>query len=220
MTLKQAVEHERSSAEHSKQVDAYNPWASPPAPADWDQDPNRFNVYHDLREQERRSWVDMCPDLIGFWLRGIVAAEKGEEIEGMQQFLERLDSEPQKDGWGLPITDNPWGITGNPWEQKWGNPSNWGARSRDRTRSAPRWEAHIESWSIRSGGIGHRAVKHDRDVGSAIDEDIIHADMSSFVEKYARRLHADAHRTNKMRMFFEASSFRLFSPDGAYLSLS
>jgi hypothetical protein len=207
MVLRQAVEHEQTSVEHSKRVEAYNPWTSPPAPPDWDQVPDRFNVYHDLREQERRSWVDICPDLVSFWLRGVVAAERGEEVERMQQFLERLET--QKDDWGQPIADNPWGMTVNPWERQWGIPNDWDVHSRNHKRPAPRWDTHPESWSMRSDGIGHRAAKPGGDALSSIDEDIMHADMSSFVEKYARRLHADAQRTTKMRMFSEVSLFRL-----------
>lgn len=98
--------------------------------------------------------ISMQRDLIPFWIRGVVAAANGDEVEKMEPFLARLEAQWEEakaandDGWGG--TD--WGIWGS-WPQKqgqWGDPDPWGLGA-DNQSPAPEpqwgssnpWEAHI-----------------------------------------------------------------------------
>ncbi|TFY79767.1 hypothetical protein EWM64_g4247 [Hericium alpestre] len=202
MAAKQASNHERS-LEHVHEVDRAKAreWATSQQVRDWDavsnpwapveaQDwaaPAEPQTLDEKRVHERYNWMEMSPEVIGFWRRGVEAAEKGEEVERMQGFLERLEADRENwkqgvagDSWDVPAADNDWawGAQGGTWGQQQ-DAAGWGT-------------------SARSGGRRLR-----RQASNASGEDIAKADATSFVEKYARRRSLTPQRQEEMQEFFE-----------------
>ncbi|VDC01894.1 unnamed protein product [Peniophora sp. CBMAI 1063] len=130
LNITQALAHEQT-AEHSAAVAAW--WSGPlqPDAATWDApvQPERDSPEaRQLRGLEHRGWVDMAGERVGFWLRGIERAERGEEPESMDKFVEDLERAREKraldSDWGAPPAPDGWGDGA-----KWSNDgkNGWGA---------------------------------------------------------------------------------------------
>jgi len=202
MTLKQAITHE-GSAQHSSNAEAYGMQVTPSAV----QKPTS-DILSSLRraEQERSHWADLSPSLVSFWRRGLAAAERGEEAETMHEFLDKLEEELAEQGgqadWGSsPLEDNGWG---------------WGAPAEDWTPAPDVWAS---AWGkpvkvpskvppVRRRREGSSSITSMHREGSMFDRDDVHGDhdeddATSFVENFLQRHAVDAHRRERMRIFYE-----------------
>ena len=197
MTIRQAVTHE-SSAQHSSRAEAYGLQATSS-----DVRNPTCDILTSLRraEQERSHWMDLTPNLISFWHRGVVAAERGEAAESMQEFLDKLEEELRNSQgpWGSPLDDDGWGW-GSPaedwtpapdvWASAWGTPIVPQVPKkvhRRREGSSSITSMHQE------GTIPERNGAH---VGDNQD------DNTSFVENYLQHHAVDARRREIMRNFY------------------
>lgn len=114
MSLRQAVEHEQTAA-HQAKAAAHDPWGPPNTT--WG-DVRLQDFYSEMKVREKQQWVDQCPERISFWLKGVMAAERGEEVENMQVFLDELDKKREEyekglsEGWGSVSWNNNWGWGG------------------------------------------------------------------------------------------------------------
>jgi hypothetical protein len=200
MTFKQAVTHE-SSAQHTSRAEAYGIQATTSTMRKPTSD-----ILSTLRraEQERNHWIDLSPNLVSFWRRGLAAAERGEEAESMQDFLDKLEEElaesqaqwgssPVEDdgwGWGAPAED--WTPSPDVWASAWGKPV---AEVPSKVRKVPhRREGSSSITSMhREGTIFDHDDAHDRE----------NEDDNTFVEKFLQRHAVDARRKERMRTFYE-----------------
>ncbi|KAI0051654.1 hypothetical protein FA95DRAFT_1554179 [Auriscalpium vulgare] len=202
MTFRQAVKHE-NCREHLSRVSNDNPWDDRPNPADWNPDPSKYTLYDDLRVLERQQWVDLSPDLVAFWRRGMEAAERGEQTERMQEFLEQLEAQKgaarrADDAWNQGAAEWAWGIgSGDPWAQKaedrgWGGWTGWGAppKAHSDGRGSSGLASDVRDLTGSSAG---------RQQGGGT------AGSSNFVDEFVRLQDIDSRRKEKMRTFFEAS---------------
>lgn len=141
--------HERSYA-HTRQVKIkaekdMQAWLPRGDAAAWDV-PEDYNTSWD-------SWgrVDKMSDYIPFWRDGVQAAERGEKVAKMEDFLERLDREIRErnrsaNQWGKDLGLDMWG-GGGP------TPNAWGAQHQEK----PTWEA-AEKWDGPESGWGDSGV--------------------------------------------------------------
>jgi len=200
MTAKQAVTHERS-AQHSSTAEANGLDAAQSAvenPTD--------EILSSLRkaEQERNHWTDLSPNLVSFWRRGLVAAERGEEAESMQDFLDKLEEElvaqnswsnsPVENdrwGWGAPAED--WTPAPDVWASAWG-------------KSIPQVPAKVQQ--VHQRREGSSSITSMQREGTILNRDEAHGDghqddPTSFVDKYLQRHAVDARQRERMRTFYE-----------------
>ncbi|KAH9937066.1 uncharacterized protein B0H18DRAFT_950047 [Fomitopsis serialis] len=96
---------------------------------------------------------DKMPDYIPFWRDGVMAAERGEQVGKMEDFLERLDHNIRKrvglvdDEWGGDIGLNMWG--GSP------APNAWGVQKQQKPPMRPKqWGANEANWDVPDIGEG------------------------------------------------------------------
>jgi len=195
MTIKQAITHERS-AQHSSRAEAHGPAPSSSVrnfPSD---------ILTRLRraEDERNHWMDLTPNLISFWRRGVGAAERGEEAEPMHEFLDKLEEELQSSHghWGCPPVEEGWGW-GGPVEDWTPAPDVWASAWRTPIAQVPQKVRHRREGSSitsmhREGTIPERDRAHVND-----NED----DATSFVENFLQHHAVDARRKERMRIFYE-----------------
>ncbi|KAF8492769.1 hypothetical protein F5888DRAFT_872996 [Russula emetica] len=194
MTIKQAVTHE-SSTQHSSRAEAYDLQATSPAV----QKPTS-DILSNLRraEQGRRYWMDLTPNLISFWRRGLAAAERGEEAESMHKFLDKLEElQSSQDNWGSsPVEDDGWGCNSpaedwtpapDVWASVWGTP----------VAQVPRQVHHRREGSSNTTSMHQEGTIPERD-GAHVEDD-----ATSFVENFLQHHAVDARRREKMRIFYE-----------------
>ncbi len=194
MTIKQAVTHE-SSAQHSSRAETYGLQASSSAVRKPTSD-----ILSSLRraEQERSHWTDLSPNLVSFWRRGLVAAERGEEAESMHEFLDKLEEELQSSGpWGSsPVEDDGWGW-GTPVEDWTPAPEVWASAWGTPVAQMPQ-QVHRRREGLSSITSMHQeGSTPDRDGAGNEDE------SPSFVENFLQRHAVDARQGERMRIFYE-----------------
>jgi hypothetical protein len=192
MTIKQAVTHE-SSVQHSSRA-AYVQQATSAM-----QNPTCDNLSSLRRaEEDRTHWMDLTPNLISFWHRGVVAAERGEEAESMQEFLDKLEDEVQSSQghwgsspvedegwWGSPAED--WTPTPDVWESAWGKP----------IAQVPQ-KVHRRREGSSSITTMHQEVATPERDGAHVGDN-----APSFVENFLEHHSVDARRRERMRIFYE-----------------
>ncbi|TFK77236.1 hypothetical protein BDN72DRAFT_33722 [Pluteus cervinus] len=122
--------------QHKPQDNRWTQPASGTNPSAWDTpDENPPLTAEELKVRESQLRVDMVQDMVPFWIRGVEAAERGDELK-METFLDewqtRMDTWMNgENSWGTANDDNGWGtswdIGGHDgWD--WGGPVNngWG----------------------------------------------------------------------------------------------
>ncbi|KAA1467913.1 hypothetical protein DENSPDRAFT_877691 [Dentipellis sp. KUC8613] len=220
MTIVQATNHERTPEHiHNVESDNDNAWVSPADPQAWELGSNPWAATHDsfdwgkapekskdptdIKIREKQEWIEMCPDLVAFWQKGVVAANNGGEVDSMQEFLERLEVERaerqralEAGEWGPVAVNNDWG---------WSPPNDdWGRQ--DQPSKGWGWALpNDDAWDAAGqDGWGLPEEKPPADRASEItDEAIANADRSSFVDKFAQCRSLSATRREKMRAFFD-----------------
>jgi len=197
MTIKQAVTHE-DSAQHSSRADAYGLQATSSAARKPTSD-----ILSSLRraEQERSHWTDLSPNLVSFWRRGLVAAERGEEAESTHEFLDKLEEELDQSSqcrWGSsPVADDGWG---------WGTPAEDWTPAPDVWASA--WGTPVAQVPTKVQQVHHRregssSITSMHQEGTIPDHDDNEDDAASFVENFLQHNAVDARRRERMRVFYE-----------------
>jgi hypothetical protein len=192
MTIKQAVTHE-SSAQHSSRAEAYGLQAISSAVRKPTSD-----ILPSLRreEEERSHWMDLTPNLISFWRRGLVAAERGEEAESMQEFLDKVEEELQssRGRWGSsPVEDDGWGW-GSPAEDWTPAPDVWAS-----VWSTPVAQVPQKLHHRREGSSSNTSMHQE---GTIPKRDGAH-EATSFVENFLQHHAVDSRRRERMRVFYE-----------------
>jgi len=154
--------------------------------------------YADLRAWEKQGFVDRQKDVVPFWRRGVDAAERGEEEEKWEDFLDRLEEKYSKnggwdigsDGWGRDDGANVWGpaqVASQHDDGSWGGvKATWGLP--DPTPVA----AHDDG--KRDGSFKRKGSRKDR---------ISNKDPWTFVEEVAKQEAATAERRKRMHEFFK-----------------
>ena len=204
MTVKQAIAHE-ASVQHSSKAEA----CSLQVATSSGNNPT-FGTLSTRRvaEQEHGHWTDLSPKIVGFWRKGLEAAERGEEAESMHEFLDRLEEELAEDnrqgrwgsspvgewGWGAPAED--WTPTPDMWASGWGKPVVAKAHANTRHVRRRRREGHSSTTSMRREG----SVFERNDGGH-------HDDDAAFVENFLRCHGVDANRRERMRSFYEVCTY-------------
>ncbi|KZT72778.1 hypothetical protein DAEQUDRAFT_808763 [Daedalea quercina L-15889] len=148
MTRADAVRHERTRAhtrlvERQQQQEAWQPavdYSGWEAPAEW------------YTSWDASSRVDKMPDYIPFWRDGVMAAERGEQVGKLEDFLEQFErnirQRNSKDGqWGHDIGLNMWG--GSPALDAWGVKKQ--AKPAWKTEQ---WDGPETGWGIADTGAG------------------------------------------------------------------
>jgi len=198
MTIKQAVTHE-SSAQHSSRAEAYGLQTTSSAVRKPTSD-----ILSSLRraEEGRSHWMDLTPNLISFWRRGLVAAERGEEAESMHEYLDKLEEELQSsqghwgnspvedDGWGWDSPAEDWTPAPDVWASMWGTP----------VAQVPQQVHHRREGSSSITSMHQEGTLPERD-GAHIDDN--EDDATSFVENFLQHHAVDARRRERMRVFYE-----------------
>lgn len=198
MTIKQAVTHE-SSTQHSSRAEAHGVQATSSAVRKPTSD-----ILSSLRraEEGRSHWMDLTPNLISFWRRGLVAAERGEEAESMHEFLDKLEEElrssqgqwgssPVEDvgwGWGSPAED--WTPAPDVWASVWGTPA----------AQVPQQLHHRREGSSSNTSMRQEGTIPERN-GAHVDDN--EDDATSFVENFLQHHSVNAHQRERMRVFYE-----------------
>jgi len=191
MTIKQAVTHE-SSAQHSSRAEvglqAISSAIRKPT----------SDILSSLRraEQGRSHWTDLSPNLVSFWRRGLVAAERGEEAESMHEFLDKLEEELQSSQgrWGnSPVEDEGWGW-GTPAEDWTPDPDVWASAWGTPVAQVPQQVHHRRE--------GSSSITSMHQEGTTPDRDGAH-DATSFVENFLQHHAVDARQRERMRIFYE-----------------
>jgi hypothetical protein len=199
MTVKQAVIHE-SSAQHTSKANICGLQAT----SSTAQTPTS-GILASLRtaENKRSSWIDLSPNLVSFWRRGLEAAERGEEAGSMHEFLDKLEELAEQSGqlnwgtsplevggwgWGAPAED--WTPSPDVWASAWGKPPAAGVPSSVQ-------HVHHRSSSFTSM---HRE-------GTVFDSNDIHDDENNhqavaFVENFLQCHPVDARHRERMRSFY------------------
>jgi hypothetical protein len=197
MTIKQAVTHE-SSAQHSSRAEANGPQAASSAVRN-----PTCDILPSLRraEEERSHWMDLTPNLISFWHRGVVAAERGEAAESMQEFLDKLEDELQhsQDDWGSPVEEDGWGW-GSPAEDWTPAPDVWASAWDTPMAQVPQKVHHRRKGSSSITSMHPEGTIPERD-GAHVGDD--EDDATSFVENFLQHHAVDARRRKEMRIFYE-----------------
>ena len=198
MTMKQAVTHESSAQHSSKRADAYGLQATSSAA----RSPSSDILSALRRAEQERHWMDLTPNLISFWRRGLEAAQRGEEAESMQDFLDKVEEELQSSQgpWGSsPVEDNGWG---------------WGSPAEDWTPAPDVWAsvwgtpvAQVPQVHHRNGRKGSSITSMHQE-GTIPGRDGAHVDdneddATSFVENFLQHHTVDARRRERMRIFYE-----------------
>lgn len=197
MTIKQAITHERS-AQHSSRAEAYGLQATSSAVRKPTSD-----ILSSLRraEEERSRWMDLTPNLISFWRRGLAAAERGEEAESMHEFLDKVEEKLQSSQghWGSPVANDAWSWVSpaedwtpapDIWASAWGAPV---AQMSQKVHRRREGSSSITSMH-QEGTIPERNGAHVGD-----NED----DATSFVENFLQHHAVGARRKERMRVFYE-----------------
>ncbi|KAI9445311.1 hypothetical protein H4582DRAFT_907457 [Lactarius indigo] len=199
MTVKQAMAHE-VSMQHSTKAEVCNLQFASSAGND---PAHSMLSSRRVAEQEHDYWADLSPRIVGFWRKGLEAAERGEEAESMHDFLDKLESElaekNRQDRWVSSPADG-WG---------WGTPA---AEAEDWTPAPDAWAAGWGKPVVTKGPANTRRVRRRREGNSSTTS--MHREGSvfgrddgdedtAFVENFLRGHGVDASRKERMRSFYE-----------------
>jgi hypothetical protein len=199
MTMKQAVIHE-SSAQHSSRAEAHGRQTTSSAVRKPTSD-----ILSSLRAEEERShWTDLTPNLVSFWRRGLVAAERGEEAESMHEFLDKLAEELQNSQgrWGSsPVEDDGWGW-GSPAEDWTPAPDVWASAWGTTAAQVPQQVRRRREGSSSNTSMHQEGTIPERD-GAHADDNENDGTPFSFVENFLQHHAVDARRRERMRIFYE-----------------
>jgi len=196
MTIKQAVTHE-SSAQHSSRAEALQATSSAVRNPTCDILPSLRRA-----DEERSHWMDLTPNLISFWRRGLVAAERGEEAESMHEFLDKLEEELQnsRGHWGSsPVEDDGWGW-GSPAEDWTPAPDVWASVWGTPVAQVPQQLHHRREGSSSNTSMHQEGTISKRDGAHLGDNE---DDATSFVENFLQHHAVNARRRERMRIFYE-----------------
>ncbi|KAI0286926.1 hypothetical protein BGY98DRAFT_942755 [Russula aff. rugulosa BPL654] len=177
MTIKQAVTHE-GSAQHSSRA-AYVLQATSAV----------RNPTCDILSTLRRAEEEL-------------AAERGEESESMQEFLDKLEEELQNSQghWGsCPVEDEGWGW-GSPAEDWTPAPDVWASAWGTPIAQVPQKVHHRREGSSSITSMHQEGTIPERDGAHVGDNE---HDAASFVENFLQRHAVDARRRERMRIFYE-----------------
>jgi hypothetical protein len=197
MTMQAALQHERHSAEHARNVSEKDMWMPPRNNdlATWERGGSNSPplTLEEMKRREHQSHVDHVWDMVPFWMKGIEAAESQGEVPSMEEFLESSDSwQSSGDIWGYAYSPGNWGGAD---EAGWGadvGPWNWGGESDKCDGSSMRTQKTRTAASGCSGRKGKvKAVKVEHDTAF------------SFVESIAVEQAANAEKKRLMHDFFE-----------------
>ncbi|SRR6266404_2124208 len=194
MTFKKAMAHE-ISVQHSSKAESHSLQLTSPA----GNNPT-FSTLSSRRvaEQEHDHWTDLAPRIVGFWQKGLEAAERGEEAESMHEFLDKLEAESDEkrkqdrwtsspvDGWGWGTPAEDWTPAPDAWASGWGKPV---------AVTGPTNIRHV-----RRRREGNSSTTSMRREGSVFEHG---ADDAAFVENFLRSHKVDASRRERMRNFYE-----------------
>jgi hypothetical protein len=197
MTFPQAITHE-VSVQHSSKAEVCNLQVASSAG-------NGTLSSRRVAEQEHGHWTDLSPSIVGFWRKGLEAAERGEETESMHEFLDKLESElaerNRQDlwvsspvdgwGWGTPPAED-WTPAPDVWASGWGKPV--AAKGPANTRHVRR---------RREGNSSTTSMHRE---GSVFEGNDGEGDDAAFVENFLRCHGVDASRRERMRCFYEVRS--------------
>ena len=203
MTVKQAVIHE-GSAQHSSKADV---WALQVTSSTGQNPTSGILASLRMTEQKRNHWLDLSPNLVSFWQRGLEAAERGEEAESMHEFLDKLEREvaeqsrqlqwgnspAEVDGWGWAAPGEDWTPTPDVWASERGKPPIAGVPSNVQ-RLRRRREGSSNFTSMRREGTvfdSNHAPDDENDDGAG-----------AFVENFLQCHAVDAHHRERMRIFY------------------
>ncbi|KAH9982362.1 hypothetical protein BGW80DRAFT_1262953 [Lactifluus volemus] len=203
MTVKQAVIHE-GSTQHTSKANACGLQAT----SSTGQNPTS-DILASLRmaEQGRCGWIDLSPNLVSFWRRGLEAAERGEEAESMHDFLDKLEEELVDQsrqghwgntsvevggwGWGAPAED--WTPNADVWASAWGKSPAVGVPSSVQHVHHPRPGSSSFTSMHREGSVfGPNDARDDENN----DEE------AAFVENFLRGHPVNARHRERMRIFY------------------
>lgn len=233
MNAQTAMDHERNSAEHARNVSDGNMWWNPaPEASAWDaqivEEPPQ--TLEEMKMRESRIHVDHVRDMVPFWMKGVEAAERGEVLR-MEEFLESIKEDEWSTGgdpWGYAYPPGEWGNVDR-WANGVANEGGWGVGGADQWGGA-HWGMSAESVSSmhahrtrtesdrgesrrrrdkkpnpkgKKSGFRERDAKNRHRV-----ED--HVDSYTFVEDIARQQAVGAERKQSMHMFFEVNYFYSF----------
>lgn len=81
---------QQTSTYQISDMDTFNPWNQPVDQSGWGVKDTSFL---DPRISERQDRVDGLPNLVAFWMEGVRAAERGEEVAKMAKFYDDLEAE-------------------------------------------------------------------------------------------------------------------------------
>lgn len=195
MSVKQAIAHE-VSVQHSKAEVCNLQVASSSG-----KDPTFGSLStRRVAEHEHDYWTDLSPRIVGFWRKGLEAAERGEEAESMHEFLDRLEEELAEEsrqgrwssspvggwGWGAPAEAEDWTPAPDVWAG-WGKPVV--AKRPAKARHVPRRrEGHSSTTSMHREGSVFEHNGNDDD--------------AAFVENFLRH-GVNPNRRERMRSFYE-----------------
>lgn len=177
------------------------------------------------RLESSRVWqiqdrVDRLQDIIPFWRKNVYAAEQGEDMERLGDFLDKLHEEEQRWIWGSSEDNAGWGATGD--DGGWGmrdgadwvgaDQGNWdgadgaGWGTHDWIGREDPWavgEVKQTEWNVAVDGAGERhSDKTARNSGSRSSGEMGGDDLSSFVSKVAHRERASPSRKRTMQQFY------------------
>jgi len=201
MTVKQAMAHE-VSVQHSSKAEVCNLQVA----SSTGNDPALGTLSsRTVAEQEHGHWADLSPRIVGFWRKGLEAAERGEEAESMHEFLDKLESElaerNRQDlwvsspvdgwGWGAPHAED-WTPAPDVWAAGWGKPV--AAKGPANTRRVRR---------RREGNSSTTSMHREGSVFEGNDGESDDAEDGAFVENFLRCHGVDASRRERMRSFYE-----------------
>ncbi|TFY55669.1 hypothetical protein EVJ58_g8097, partial [Rhodofomes roseus] len=143
MTRADAVRHERTRA-HTRLVEKAEPDEWAPGYVDTSGWAKAFEWFTSWEGTAR---ADKMPDYIPFWRDGVLAAERGEEVGKMEEFLHRLDREIHRRNPGI---SGPWGR--KPGLDVWGDsparpaPNAWGSKKQKLPQKTGQWETDEAAW--------------------------------------------------------------------------
>lgn len=212
-----------------KAAEQFDPWNMPSEAIGWDDPQYESDAWKKFRELERRNWSDMGSDIISFWRRGVEAAERGEEPEGLQRFLEGLDAEQEQprrdtdtDGQHGRAGDWGWGDDNCGWDESWGGAPRCNAAGAGGWGGNPApvngWDVPPAAWDDWTGQRETERLRAVDPVWRYKNEDSCHSnseaysqhsrsqDLDHFVRKYSEQQSLTALRKDRLAQFRKMST--------------
>ncbi|KAJ6519692.1 hypothetical protein C8R45DRAFT_31233 [Mycena sanguinolenta] len=194
MNIHAALRHERSSAQHARNLQESNMWC--PAGEDaaiWnaplEEDPPLTK--EELQMREHQLHVERIADIVPYWIKCVNAAANGEELR-LEPFLNSLQD--VSDSWVASIP-NPWGTGSGAWDNR---------------GDENRWVVPPAARSMASSGQGSRSrtgspsIAIDGHSRASCDINRMLPSGYAFVEDIARQeAVTDVDRKWRMHTFFE-----------------